>query len=458
MIASRIVPASGPAGFEGLTLAGWDWRLRRDRALLAFAARCAGPAAGAAAAREAGGGRAAADYLGNEVITVDEGERMVRGKALELGGVGCRCRFCENCCRGRGVPVRQALFDVVRQWSRFAMITFTCARERWAAGGPEAAFDEVRERRCISETMRTLARKGLVEPDCYFVAFECQGDGWPHWHVLCQPLPGVRVQRLWAVAAVRWETFSGERRGRAFRLKGNKPTFGDVHVQDEWSPKQQRRFSPMQAAGYVAKYVTKYPVKGWPQWVLNRERVRLFETSRGFWAKHGVPSPSVRVKASRHGRSDAGEDDRVCFCGTVDCPIRDQQTVTSGLQRVRGTPRTIGERVRRCCQTTSIVSRTDWELPDGTVGCKREFLGVVESPASVVLSDLIAGGVVDGGDVSCGAGGDVLVTSRGIFLRDDAALRAGIERVVDVWKVGRGGERRLCGPPGRDGVERRPRV
>jgi hypothetical protein len=134
-------------------------------------------------------------------------------------------------------------FPNIRNW-RF--LTMTVDRERFN-NDPEAAYDY------ITKNMRFFFRKlreieGKDFRYCWKLEFHPDSPDWPHWHAI------VEVKKKIDVHA--WRNAWG---------------FG--------------RFQVQRANKKAQSYLTKYITKGMdlPEWVLDRERIRFFQTSKDFY-------------------------------------------------------------------------------------------------------------------------------------------------------------------------------
>jgi hypothetical protein len=168
---------------------------------------------------------------------------------------------------------------------------------------PKTAYLYLMKKRCISVTIQDLDRRGHLATRKYFYVVEWQmaSTQLPHFHVLCD------------TTYIPWETmvesWSKHRPKDAGPVMGNRPVFGYVAFT---APKFE---SPVHAARYATKYLTKFPKKGFPGWVMNMgkgRRVRRYSASRGFW---GTASPkNTQPKTSREG-SQKTYRERVGACG-----------------------------------------------------------------------------------------------------------------------------------------------
>lgn len=235
-----------------------------------------------------GGEAASLEPKNNTVIKQDsqsvrEDARCSNGKMI-LRPKRCQSRFCPRCGVARGIKLRQDMLAVSDLFPRPLLLTLTIDREgtKTDRGFPcaESAYEYVHEGRYIARLMELIGVKRWV------VVLEFQsrtGDGWPHWHVLIDAsdcprgrLPKDQVVRLWKFWRYKWG-------------------IGSVDVQ------QSKLTDSRHACMYITKYLTKPPKRGWPRWVLEREKkVRLISSSREVGALVG--DSIKRDKATKEKR------------------------------------------------------------------------------------------------------------------------------------------------------------
>jgi hypothetical protein len=143
------------------------------------------------------------------------------------------------------------------------MLFLTFTFDRLLFANPSLAFDHGRDR--LRRVFYHL-RKGVVwegkryvidEPYCVKVEFHA--DGWPHFHVIFLTrrfLPARLLTALW----------------------GNGRTNVGRITNDEFR--------------YLLKYVTKSGTL--PEWALSRRRLRVFQSSRGFYTTTAEPKPEAK--------------------------------------------------------------------------------------------------------------------------------------------------------------------
>jgi len=116
--------------------------------------------------------------------------------------------------------------------------------------------------------------------------------------------------------------------------------------------------SPLHAARYVTKYLTKVPEHGFPAWVLEMgadTRVRRYSTSRGFWGEESKQS--------------TGESEREI------------------------TPVTYRQRIEMCSDSVDVFEvRESVDYETGEVLTKRAWVGELVADAGRVLAAIDDGG------------------------------------------------------------------
>ena len=164
----------------------------------------------------------------------------------------------------------KGIFKVLKRiWPRLPnvagclFVTFTIDRAAMRAKGygPGEAFDETRQRirKIYYKLRKGVHWKGkfyqIKAPYCVKVEFHADEEGWPHFHVIWltrRYVPAELVAALW-----------GYGRTNVKRIQND-----DFH------------------------YLLKYVCKGMdlPEWVKDRNRLRIFQSSRGFLA----PDPKAK--------------------------------------------------------------------------------------------------------------------------------------------------------------------
>lgn len=204
-----------------------------------------------------------------------------RGKVFrELLACKCKSQWCRDCATGHMVDWRHRLRPVIKGWGRVCMVTLTIDRTKW--NGPQEAYEAIQKKRAVSEFVRKLIRRGLLDGPEFFYAIEFHKAGWTHWHL------AVRAKRI---TKGRWgskEHFASK--DQIAKLWGH----GFVH--DQATPDGM---SPDHAMHYLTKYISKQDV-GPPIWVLDYTRnFRKFSTSHGLCAK---PRKRSRATGTTKGK------------------------------------------------------------------------------------------------------------------------------------------------------------
>lgn len=311
---------------------------------------------------------ACSDYLesvGKDCGTEPTSE--VLSEEYEVRCCGCRIWFCPHCCTGRGLALRERLIPILQTFSGLLMWTFTVDPKLFAS--PAAAFKYVREKRCISETMRGLRRLGFLHSGRYFYVVEWQRDTqMAHFHLLCDAsfIPFDLVCSLWNRFRPTW----------AGPAEGSRPGFGSVRFS---APKFA---DARHAANYACAYLIKHPDQGYPEWIeTSTDQVHRYSTSRGFWGTSKVETPSKLddMAEAEHAASDA---DCCPACGheaegsTDHCESCGWSVLAEPVE----TPRlTIRERLAKCGEKSVLLKvRTFVDLSTGEQKMQRDFVALFE--------------------------------------------------------------------------------
>lgn len=271
----------------------------------------------------------------------------------------CRCRkwFCAGCGPRLGYKLRQRLLPRLRTFTAVYGVTLTVDGSLFP--GPEQAWLYVMENRLLSRLIRDLEQRGYLHSKAYFwvVEFQHQTEQ-PHWHMLLDAkfVPYGEIVEIWS----RFRPATAPKLEQAItaeNYQGQAPAFGSV------------RFTPAtdrEKAGYYAtKYLTKYPVDGYPAWVLDRVgRMPRYNHSKGFFPRE-----------SKH--------DPMCFCDECrgDAPIPPNSSSPKKKERKNPSRKkaiaaTIRQRLEQCGNRCTIVQVERIQLSDGTlVDGKARFNG-----------------------------------------------------------------------------------
>lgn len=155
----------------------------------------------------------------------------------------CRCRTCPGCAKRYGWRVRQRLLGREEAFTRPALFTLTVARDNFAS--PLDAYLAITGGGFIRRLMRLLKVKAWA----WTLEMQMKtGEGWPHWHLVIDlPSGGLDLPRAWHLWRDKWG-------------------LGGLDLQ------RKKNDDARHALMYVTKYLTKYPEKGFPDWVLFLDR------------------------------------------------------------------------------------------------------------------------------------------------------------------------------------------
>jgi hypothetical protein len=262
------------------------------------------------------------------------------------------------------------LLPVLETFKGLMMWTFTVDPKLF--GSPAEAFDYVRDERCISNVMRELRRRGFLHSNRYFVVVEWQmgkgdepGTEMAHWHLLTDAsfIPFELVCTLW----------NRFRPASAGPVEGDRPGFGSVRFS---APEFE---SAAHAAHYACKYLIKYPEKGYPAWVLDKEgQVHRYSTSRGFWGGGSDDSDADAAQGADCESGDGGKEE------------------AAAADEPRAAHATVRERLAKCGERSVVVRVVEGVVPEtGELVERREFVARLAVPVDVVARavqrDLVEG-------------------------------------------------------------------
>lgn len=220
----------------------------------------------------------------------------------EIAKCGCDCWFCEDCCMVKGMKLRAELIPIVKTFRSVMMISLTIDPTLFPS--PAVAFRYVRRRRAVSRTIQDLRRGGYLHSPRYFYVIEWQKNTEQvHFHILLDA-SFIPFQTL-------LDSWSKHRPPGRGPVVGDRPAFGTVQFS------KQDIKSPVHAAKYVTKYLTKFPPLGFPAWVMNMgadTTIRRYSTSRGFWGREYPEREPTGKKRQRLRQSYRA---RTANCGTL---------------------------------------------------------------------------------------------------------------------------------------------
>lgn len=192
----------------------------------------------------------------------------------------CRSWFCPDCKRSRAVIVRTKLREKISLFSVPRLLTFTVDPKLFST--PKQAYEYVRDKKFIPIMMRYLGIKN------WFCVTEFQRIGYPHWHLLVDiaSLPGA-----WCHT-----NETGKKVFSSCKPDGERDVFYIEHFLDlkrihilwrRWKIGEQVDLSykkvhadSLKAINYITKYLFKNPIGGYPDWVLDSDRIRMISASR----------------------------------------------------------------------------------------------------------------------------------------------------------------------------------
>lgn len=297
--------------------------------------------------------------------------RVFEGGSLILRPTRCKLRVCPDCGPKFGSYIRGRLHGKVASgklaFSQPRLFTLTVDRRHFAS--PEAAYRHIADGSYMARLLRLL---GVLQ---WVAVLEFQsetGDGWPHWHI------------LFDLAAVGFKL----NLAKAWHLWRDTWGLGGLDLSERKSDFQ----SMGHAINYQTKYLTKSPVGGWPQWVMeSKRRIRFISASK-----------SVGPIVSKD-RTSPGEvvGDEVYE--------EEEEALQADDDKVRGADRGVclGRRASICGLTTTFFLRgVKLDVETGEVKPALKWMGVLQVPL-ILLRSQIPVTEVDGDDVFTGERGEL---------------------------------------------------
>lgn len=315
------------------------------------------------------------DYQKSEVVSLLEKNTKSCGATtqkqaetdsdLVVYGKPCNCRFCEECHERLGICLREEVREVIKDWKSPRLWTLTVDPELFDS--PEEAFRYVREKRCISELMRSLRKFDYIGKH-YFAVIEYHKNGWPHWHFIVDA-KALKIPHEYVLE--RWGKFrpaeAGEPRhadscdceqcGCGTTAVRKRPAFGGVN----FAPHQKFQ-NGTHAANYITKYLVKAPKEGYPDWVLDLRGVNVarYQTSRGFFAGVRAEKPKRKekeegTKAEANYETTVGAHGDLCMCKSC----LEGEEPQDEFKREGRAQRSARERVQSC-RTEGVLLR-QWQ-------------------------------------------------------------------------------------------------
>ena len=139
-------------------------------------------------------------YFTHSRNTVDKGQaELVEVETeYEVVAVGCKSRFCPQCCKSLGIKLREVITPVLKTFKGMLMLTLTVDPKLF--DNPEQAYRYVREKRCVAELVRALHKAGHLYSRRFFYVVEWQKTTeMAHFHLLVESdfIPFSLLCSLW---------------------------------------------------------------------------------------------------------------------------------------------------------------------------------------------------------------------------------------------------------------------
>lgn len=274
---------------------------------------------------------------------------------LKAVACGCRSWWCDHCCRGKGLELRQRVQWVVDNcFGSVLLVTLTINPNEFA--GPLEAYKAASER--ISVFVDKLYRQGLLKSRRWFRVLECHESGFPHFHVL--------LDAAWIDYEKAWKAWNGARRTEETKRS---PEWGIIDLR-----RASQGLSREQAVNYVCTYLTKRPKAGWPEWIVgNDERIRRYQCSVGFWSELRALHPN-----------------------STDFVTAELEAEEKPSRRRQPSNMTHAQRTATCGGKTIVREVTEYVKSDGEIVERFRFVAMfadsVDELARTLCVDLLEGG------------------------------------------------------------------
>jgi hypothetical protein len=135
------------------------------------------------------------------------------------------------------------------------------------------AFAYLREKRCVTEFIRRLRKRGVLHSHRHIFVYDFHKNGHPHVHLVVDAswIAHADLQALWDGRGPKCRNVKGKQKKRLGHVNVSRPKIAD---RSKW-------------ARYAAEYLFKLPDE-WPEWVLqmggaNGGRFRRYSKSRYLW-------------------------------------------------------------------------------------------------------------------------------------------------------------------------------
>ena len=318
-------------------------------------------------------GSGSASYLEYSEKVVDR-EVVSSEVSYQVVGCACRSRFCRDCGKARGYALRKKILarGACRRWKSCQMWTLTIDPTLFDSA--EAAYKWCRKRRSISELVRALRKRGVLNCKHYFCAVEWHSSGMIHFHLLLDAdfIDHKLVSQLWnrnrpkdAGPIKHAKSCECVLCGGAKKEATLRPGFGAVKFSV-----RAFRGGVQHAVNYATKYLVKLPDEGWPDWIMDaRYNVPRYQISRDFW--DGEKQKKVTAETEQ---AETKEDEREGWCTEHGCSTVYCKCDGEGVEYEDERP-TIRERVASCRAQCVVMRFEETIYDDGEVVKQRTFIG-----------------------------------------------------------------------------------
>lgn len=299
------------------------------------------------------------------------------GELFQLKDCRCGSRYCQRCAPVLGRRVLQRLLAKAEEWKKPRLVTLTVDRTKFT--GPADAYKCVAEGRYVARLMKEMGITRWVK----VLEFQMKtGEGWPHWHLLVDEVSEtgkVKIDKMWL--------------SKAWHLWRDTWGIGGLDI----TPSKRFVGRPVhEIMRYVVKYMTKFPEKGFPGWVLDQTHVRALEASRVVGAlvsgcrdegpsegQEEIVDPGAIVEVDRKGVRFFSRTirERVSSCGESSLVLNDATGKFVSMVSVRSGQVAIAAK-------RGLISGVGFQVRDDGWG-KKFLVTILERSASETVEEML---------------------------------------------------------------------
>ena len=232
----------------------------------------------------------------------------------------CNNWCCPECGRKKGKWLRKILHTQKMDLFLIPKL-FTFTVNPSAFSSPKEAYRFVRDGNFIPRMMRYMHIKKWI------CVLECQKNGWPHWHLIVDiaDLNEAWIKGNGKNLIVRYSP--PDEKDKSFHHVTHYVDMKKMHrLWRKWGIGEQVDFSRKKGRknkahcfNYITKYLIKNPENGYPEWLMEEERVRFVSASKAVGSLFGSKSVRSNEKEKEEDEEDQRNKSqifvRVASCG-----------------------------------------------------------------------------------------------------------------------------------------------